>query len=160
MTLVRRSSWDPFGNLVRQMDRDFDSISRRFFGSQGVEGFVPATNVERDGSDVVIKLELPGVDIAQDVEVEVTDGRLSISGQRRTEKTSGEDGAVLLREIRTGAFRREFNLPEGVTAEQVEANYDRGVLEVRVHEVSKPAPAPTKIQIADRRQGDGKAELN
>ncbi|QUG99524.1 Hsp20/alpha crystallin family protein [Saccharopolyspora erythraea] len=160
MTLVRRSSWDPFGNLVRQMDRDFDNITRRFFGNQGVEGFVPATNVERDGSDVVVKLELPGVDIAQDVEVEVTDGRLSISGHRRTEKTSGEDGAVLLREIRTGAFRREFNLPEGVTAEQVEASYDRGVLEVRVHEVSKPEPAPTKIQIADRRQGDGKAELS
>ncbi|GAA2820421.1 Hsp20/alpha crystallin family protein [Saccharopolyspora taberi] len=146
MALVRRSSWDPFGNLVRQLDRDFDSLTRRLSGSAGVEGFVPATDVEREGSDVVIRVELPGVDIANDVDVEVADGRLVISGNRNSEQTRSE-GSVLLREIRTGAFRREFNLPEGVTAEQVEARYERGVLEVRVREVSKPEAGPTKIAI-------------
>lgn len=151
MALVRRSSWDPFGNLVRQLDRDFDSLTRRLVGGSGVEGFVPATDVERDGSDVVIRVELPGVDIANDVDVEVADGRLSISGRRSAERTS-DDGSVLLREIRTGAFRREFNLPEGVTAEQVDARYERGVLEVRVREVSKPETGPTKIAITGAEQ--------
>ena len=151
MALVRRSSWDPFGNLVRQLDRDFDNLTRRFAGGPGVEGFVPATDVERDGSDVVIRVELPGVDVANDVDVEVADGRLSISGRRSGEQTRSE-GSVLLREIRTGAFRREFNLPEGVTAEQVDARYEKGVLEVRVREVSKPETGPTRIEITGAEQ--------
>jgi HSP20 family protein len=147
---VRGSVWDPFNSLVRQMDRDFDNLIRRSFGGRGgAHGFVPAVDVERDGSDVLIKLELPGVDVDKDVDVEVSEGRLTISGQRSSESTSSDDerSGVVVREIRTGAFRREFALPEGVGADQVEAGYDRGVLRVRVRDVVRQAASPTKVVV-------------
>jgi HSP20 family protein len=147
MALAVRSMWDPFGALVRQLDSDFENLVRRSFGSTGqATAFVPAADVVRDGADVVITLELPGVDIAKDVSVEVADGRLMIAGQR-SEETSSEEGGVLIRESRSGAFRREFALPEHVTGDDVEADYDRGLLKIRVRGVSKPKVEPRKIEV-------------
>lgn len=144
MALDARRGWNPVNTLVRQIDRDFDNLIRRSFDARGTQGFVPAANVVRDGSDVVVKLELPGLDPAE-VDVEVSEGRLVISG-KRTEETT-EDNGVLIREIRGGAFRREFALPEGVGGEQVEAGYDRGVLKIRVRDVVRQETGPTKVEI-------------
>lgn len=147
MALAVRSMWDPFGSLVRQLDSDFDGLLRRSFGGFGQgAGFVPAADAVRDGDDVVVTLELPGVDVDKDVSVEVSDGRLLITGERIEEKTTADSG-VLIREIRSGSFRREFALPEHVTADDIEADYDRGLLKIRVHGVSKPKVEPRKIQV-------------
>jgi HSP20 family protein len=153
---VRRSSWDPFTALVRQFDADFDSMVRRAFGSAttgngtgrrtAVTGFVPAADVAKDGSDVVVTLELPGVDVAKDIDVEVTDRRLVVSGRREHRAERDEHGLVV-REIRSGEFRREFALPEGTTAGQVEAGYDKGLLTIRVHDVVARAVEPTKVPV-------------
>ena len=59
------------------------------------------------------------IDAEKDVDVEVTDGRLLITGKRHEEKSSEENG-VIIRETRSGAFRREFALPEHVTADNVD----------------------------------------
>jgi HSP20 family protein len=139
--------WDPFTSLVRQMDADFDALMRRTFGGEGrVSGFVPAADVSKVGNDVIITLELPGVDVENDVDVEVADGRLVVSG-RRSEEYQDEQEGVLVREIRVGEFRREFALPEHVTADQIEADYDRGLLRIRVRDVAKPAAEPKKIAV-------------
>jgi HSP20 family protein len=89
---------------------------------------------------------LPGVDIEKDVTVEVERGRLVLRGERRNEREDNTDG-VLVREVRYGSFRREFALPEGVTADGVEASYDAGVLEVRVHGVAKAVQAAKRIPV-------------
>jgi HSP20 family molecular chaperone IbpA len=65
------------------------------------------------------------------VTVEVDRGRLVVSGERRDERSEEQNGRRL-REVRYGAFRRSFRLPEGVTAEAVSASYDAGVLSIRV----------------------------
>lgn len=150
MALAVRSMWDPFGSLVRQADTDFDSLVRRAFGSAGQAAFVPAADIVRDGADVVVTLELPGVDIEKDVDVEVSDGRLLITG-RRTEEHSEQSGGVLVRETRGGEFRREFALPEHVTAERIEADYDRGLLRIRVRDIAKPKVEPRKITVRTER---------
>jgi HSP20 family protein len=149
MAVIR---WDPFSALAR-MDTDFDELIRRSFGTPPTaSGYVPAIDMVRDGGDVVVSLELPGVDIERDVEIEVAPRKLVISGERRSEHeaTRGEEGGpqVVVREQRYGAFRREFALPDHVTAADVEAAYDRGLLTVRVRNVTKPVVAPTKISIA------------
>jgi HSP20 family protein len=145
--------WDPFSTLAR-LDRDFDEIVRRAWSRPGnpaprTSGYVPPVELARDGEDVLIRLELPGVDVGRDVDIEVAEGRLTISGQRedRSSAESSPTSQVLVRELRYGAFRREFQLPDGVTADDVEASYDRGMLEVRVRHVTKPAAAPTKVAI-------------
>lgn len=146
MTLAIRSKWDPFGTVVRQLDSDFDTIARRAFGNTAGHAFVPAADVVRDGADVLVTLDVPGVDVSNDVEVEVHEGRLVITGKRSHEAEKRE-GDVLIRESRSGRFRREFVLPEHVTADDVEAGYDRGQLKVRVRGVTKPQVEPKKIEV-------------
>ena len=94
-------------------------------------GFTPAAEIVRDGTDAVVKVEVPGLDVTKDVTVEVDRGRLVVRGERRYERTEEQNGRSL-REVRYGAFRRSFRLPAGVTAESVSASYDAGVLGVRL----------------------------
>ena len=139
------TTWDPFTALSR-MDREFDNLVRRSWPASGTRaGFVPAVEITRDGADVLVQLELPGVDVTEDVSIEVDRGKLVISGERRD--PHGENDAVLVSELRYGSFRREFALPGGVSAEQVEATYDAGLLRVRVAGVVKPEPVPVKVPI-------------
>lgn len=121
-----------------------DRWVRDFFGPAAADdwfkplpaGFNPAAEIVRDGDDAVVRVELPGVDAAKDVNVEVEDGRLVIHGERRDELASedGKEGGAVrtLREVRYGSFRRSFALPEHVTGDDVTASYDAGVLAVRV----------------------------
>lgn len=141
--------WDPFTQLAR-FDREFDDMIRRGFSNAPATraGFVPPVEVLRRESDVVLRLELPGMDVERDVEVEVDKGMLVIKGERRDERT--EEGAYLLRELRYGSFRREFALPEGVTAENVDASYDSGMLEVVVRDAIQPEPQPQQVKINAR----------
>lgn len=143
---VRGSVWSPF-SLVRQFDADFDALVRRSFGqSNRVAGFVPAADIAKDGTDVVVTLALPGVDVDKDVNVEVTEGRLAITGRRASKHESEQDG-VLVREIGSGEFRRVFTLPKGVTAADIEADYDQGLLKVRVHQAVPQPAQPAKITV-------------
>jgi len=116
---------------------DFDALVRQAFGPSGAwptvrpQAFTPAVEATRDGDDAVVRIELPGLDPEQDVTVEIDNGRLVVSGERRDAR-SEESVARTLREVRYGAFRRSFALPTHVTAEAVSAGYDAGILTVRV----------------------------
>lgn len=144
MTLIR---WDPFTALAR-LDTDVDDLVRRTWGAgSAASGYVPAVDIVRDGGDVLITLELPGIDVEKDVEIEVAPRRLTISGERTSESETTEEGYVV-REMRSGSFRRAFALPEHVTADDVEAGYDKGLLTIRVHGVTRPQPEATRIAVA------------
>lgn len=147
---VRR--WDPF-TVLAKMDRDFDEVVRRTWGEQGRVGatFVPPVEVVREGSDVVVRFELPGIDVERDVTIEVERGKLVVSGERRDPGGESAERQLLVRELRYGQFRREFALPGGVSPEQVEAGYDAGMLEVRVHAVIAPEPSPVRVPISTAR---------
>src|SRR3954464_3353739 len=91
--------WDPFTALAR-MDREFDDLVRRSWGTSGTRGagFVPAVELRKDGSDVLVVLELPGVDVENDIAIEVDKGKLVVSGERRDTRAEGaEDSDVLVR---------------------------------------------------------------
>ena len=149
--------FDPFTVLAR-MDREFDELVRRGWSGQAAAdregrgkmmtaGFVPAVEVVRDAEDVVVRVELPGVDVERDVAIEVERGKLAISGERRDARSEAAAEGVLVRELRYGQFRREFALPAGVSPEQVEATYDAGMLDVRVRGVVAPEPSPVRVPI-------------
>ncbi len=109
---------------------------REFFGPAAATdwfqpGFTPAAEITQDGDDAVLRVELPGVDVDNDVNVQVEHGRLVIQGERRDEHAEEANGRTL-REVRYGSFRRSFQLPAHITSEAVSASYDAGVLTVRV----------------------------
>lgn len=141
------AGWDPFTALAR-MDREFDDLVRRGWsgahaGEASAAGFVPAVEVRREDRDVVVRLELPGIDPDRDLAIEVDRDTLVISGERR----APADSELLVRELRYGRFRREFALPAGTSAEQVQATYDAGLLDVRVRAVVQPAPTPVRVPV-------------
>lgn len=137
--------WDPFTALAR-LDRDFDDLVRRTWAEPAATGFVPAVEAVRDGRDVLVKVELPGIDPERDVEITVHRGRLTVSGERRAERSEQVDGA-LVRELRYGSFRREFALPEGASADRVEASYDAGMLTVRVRDAVPASVDPVRVPV-------------
>jgi len=118
---------------------DTDRWLRDFFGpaaaadwnNPATSGFRPAVEIVKDGDDAIVRLELPGVDVDNDVNVEVDRGRLVIHGEHRDEHSEEENGRTL-REIRYGSFRRSFQLPAHITGDAITASYDAGVLTVRV----------------------------
>ena len=67
-------------------------------------------------------------------------------GERRSDRAD-DTGSVLVRELRYGSFKRTFALPEGVTADDVAANYDKGLLTVRVNGASAAGEGARKIAI-------------
>lgn len=119
--------------IQRDPFREFESLFRQAFApvEQVDTAFSPAAEAHREGDDAVIRLELPGVDIAKDVTVEVLGRDLVISGERREERSEEKEGRRL-QEIRYGSFRRTFGLGRPMSAESVTASYDAGVLTVRI----------------------------
>ncbi|GAA2879422.1 Hsp20/alpha crystallin family protein [Pseudonocardia halophobica] len=135
---------------------DFDALVRRAFGPSPVRfarpesGFTPAADVTRDGADALVSLEVPGLDPATDVHVDVEEGRLVVHGERRDERNEESEGRRV-REVRYGSFRRSFALPQHVTADAVSASYEAGVLKVRVAgayaEPRKPGVTSIPVQV-------------
>lgn len=144
VTLRTRGAFEPlWGRPTLEIDR---------WLKEGVfEGFTPAAEIVKDGEDAVVRLELPGVDVAKDVNVEVDRGHLVIHGERRDEHADedpAKDGRTL-REVRYGSFRRSFKLPAHVACDAISASYDAGVLTVRVAGAHKGAEAQ-RIEIESR----------
>jgi HSP20 family protein len=126
-------------NLVwtrRSPFAEFDALVRQSFGpaaSWPTPGFVPAAEIVKDGNDALVRLDLPGVDVDQDVTVEVERGTLAVSGERRDERAEPTgDESVARREVRYGKFRRTFALPTHVTGDAISASYNAGILTIKV----------------------------
>jgi HSP20 family protein len=92
--------------------------------------WVPAADIYARGEDLVIKLELAGVDPAR-VNLSFTHGVLTVSGSRQ-EEAAGEDVSFYVRERLSGEFRRAVTLPEGTSQSQIEAVFENGLVEVTV----------------------------
>ena len=115
--------------------------------------FSPGVELHREGDDLDVSLELPGVDPEKDVKLELRNGKLIISGERRQEKN--EKGYT---EFSYGSFSRTIGLHPGVTEDQVEANYDSGVLHVRVTGAYRDQSPSRSIPISTDRSGQGQLE--
>ncbi len=144
--------WDPFGEMLR-MQRDMDRIFSRMGSGEGRSGettsavaWMPKIDVKTKGDDIVVRAELPGIDPAG-VDIEVTDGVLTIRGERKVEEER-EDEGWLIRESSWGTFERSMVLPEGVDPGAISADYADGILEVHVPKALEAAkPKTTKIAI-------------
>ena len=99
-------------------------------GQRGLGSFTPQMEVLQRGNELVLRADLPGLR-PDDVNVEIDDGVLTISGERREEVDDRREG-FYHSERRYGSFYRAVPLPEGVSEEQINASFRDGVLEVTV----------------------------
>ena len=135
--------------FTRDVDRLFDA----FFGQGERAGrrWIPPMDLVEAEDHFVLKADLPGL-TDEDVKIEVQDGTLTISGERKAEHESRERGWYRI-ERSFGSFSRSLTLPDRVDPDGIAASFDRGVLEVRI---PKPEERkPQRIEIG-RRSGNGK----
>lgn len=102
-----------------------------------------------DDDGLTIRGELPGIDPNEDVEITVENGRLTINAERRQHEESKE-GDRRRTEFRYGSYRRTLSLPAGADTSAISANYDDGILEVRVPVDGAKAEA-ARIPVATRK---------
>jgi HSP20 family protein len=131
MALVR---WDPareLDTLQGDVNRLFDSFfGRRADVANASRRWIPAMDLVETDDSLVLRADLPGMD-RDDIEVEVKDGVLTVSGERQAEHETKREGYHRV-ERSFGRFSRSLGLPRGVDPSTVEASFDRGVLEVRL----------------------------
>jgi HSP20 family protein len=129
---------EPFS---QEFDRLFGSLFDN--GGRQAQRWIPAMDLVEADDHFVLKVDLPGLG-EDDVAIEVQDNVLTISGSREAEHERKEKGWHRL-ERRSGSFSRSLTLPDGVDADRVEANFDRGVLEIRVPKPEERKPRRISI---------------
>jgi HSP20 family protein len=158
MTLVR---WEPVRELPT-LQEHFDRLFGSFFEPVGrgnarhgvASRWTPAVDLVEDADHFTLRADLPGLR-PDDVDIEVADGVLTISGRRDSEEHAEHAGYERL-ERSFGSFRRSLTLPEGIDPDAVQAGFDRGVLEVRIPKPAERTPHRVPIAVGDT--GDGGAD--
>ncbi|PTQ11589.1 hypothetical protein CLG96_09170 [Sphingomonas oleivorans] len=140
---------DPFGWMRGEMDRFWSGIlpfGDGFRMAQRLAGMpVPAAEMTETDDAFRLTIEVPGVD-PKDVEIEIKDDLLQISGEKRTCRAEGERGNYLS-ERSYGRFERSVRLPERVDREQIKATAQNGVLTITLPRVSKAGQEGRKIAV-------------
>jgi HSP20 family protein len=116
-----------------------------WFGDFSPSRFLPRLDVIDDGDALRIVAELPGLS-REDVELEVVEDMLVLTGEKRIESKSDEKGCYRV-ERAFGQFQRAIPLPSGVDLERAEANFENGMLTVRVPKAAKEPAATRRIEI-------------
>jgi HSP20 family protein len=150
MTTITRI--DPFRELATLQDR-FNSLFENFAETSGTEQlargtFVPPVDIYEDEHNLVLKLEIPGVN-EDDLNVSLENNTLSVSGERKFEKEEKEENFHRI-ERRFGSFTRTFRLPNTVDPEKVEAGYDKGILKVTLGKRAEAKPKQIKVGSAQK----------
>jgi len=146
MALIR---WDPareLGSLQGEMNRLFNT----FFdapapGNGGAQRWVPAMDLVEEQDHYVLRADLPGM-TEEDVNIELDDNVLTVSGERKEESETKHEGYHRIERSR-GSFSRALTLPEGVDAEAISASFDNGVLEVRIPKPEERKPRRVQIGV-------------
>ncbi|WP_422936522.1 Hsp20/alpha crystallin family protein [Sinomonas sp. P47F7] len=142
---ARRGPWDmPVPPPFRRFG--FPEHVRRFMEGDWETGWLRVEEF-RDGDDLVVRAEVPGVDPETDVDVTVRDGELNIRAERQeNSENAGKEG--YRSEFRYGSFSRSVQLPRGARQDGIRASYKDGVLEVRVPSAPESGPGPTKVNVS------------
>ena len=152
--------WRPFENLRREIDRLFDDFDggvwraplarsmfdiQPFWQRQASFAALPAVDVAETDKAYEITAELPGLD-EKNVEVKVAGGVLTIKGEKQEEKEEKKKD-YYLSERSYGSFQRSFQVPDGVDADKIEANFKNGVLTVTLPKSAEAQKAEKKIEV-------------
>ncbi len=139
---------EPF---AAEFNRLFNTLLESPHAGQG-QRWNPAIDLVEAEGHFVLKADLPGLS-HDDVAIEIQDNTLTLSGERRAEHEAREKGWYRV-ERSFGRFSRSLTLPEGVDADAVTAEFDKGVLEVRIPKPEERKPRRVEIGIGDH--GNGK----
>ena len=153
-------AWQPLETLRREVDRLFQDFDRDFWRAPfrrstfDVEPFwrreltwggTPAVDIVEKDNAYEITADLPGLD-EKNVEVKLSDGNLTIKGEKREEKEEKKKD-YYLHERHFGSFERSFRVPDGVDADKIQAGFKKGVLTVTLPKKPEAQKPVKKIDV-------------
>lgn len=151
---------DPFHQMRNQMDQMMRSFFNDDWFTQGLRGgfdtpqwfgdftpqvFSPSVDVVNEKKHLVVNAELPGLE-KKDINITLDEGVLTISGEKKQEKTQDEEGCYRT-ERYFGSFRRQIPLPNDVDVDHAEAHFDKGVLNIRLPKVESREKKSRQIEL-------------
>jgi len=160
MTLLTR--WEPFREFSTMQDR-MNRMNRLFRESYSPEtpeealtttSFAPPVDIYEDEHNITLKLEVPGID-EKDIDVRVEGNTLTVHGERKIEKEEKEENFRRV-ERQYGSFTRSFTLPSSVDTGQVSANYEKGLLKIKLAKKAEAKPKQIKVNVGSEKTLEAK----
>ena len=149
-----RTQWDPFEDLRSAQDElaQMNPMLAHALGLHGQQGsgratttaWAPALDISERKDAYLVTVELPGVE-ADDLQITLEDGLLTIQGERHFAHDSSEQQFHRV-ERRYGAFRRSITLPAHVMADGIQATADNGVLQILVPKMEEATPKRIQVR--------------
>jgi HSP20 family protein len=143
MAIIRWNPWHEMNALQRQLDRLFEDtlVPTNLLNSVSV----PAAELTEAEDALHLKVEIPGMD-AKDLDVQVTEDSVSISGERKEESKTEEKGYTRS-EFRYGKFHRVIPLPARVQNTNVTAEYKDGILTLTLPKTDAEKTKVVKVNL-------------
>jgi len=141
--------WEPFRGLTSLQDQVNRLIKDSFRGTgadSSLTAWAPAVDVYETENELVVTADLPGMN-EKDLDVRVENNMLTIRGERKFEKSVNEDNYLRV-ERAYGSFTRSFSLPNTVNTEGIKAEYNNGVLTVKMAKREESKPKQVKVSVA------------
>jgi len=160
MTLLTR--WEPFREFSPMQDR----LNRLFRESYNPERpdealttttLAPPVDIYEDEHNFTLKIEVPGID-EKDIDVRIEGNTLTVHGERKLEKEEKEENFRRV-ERHYGSFTRSFTLPGSVDPGEVSADYDKGVLKIKLPKKAEAKPKQIKVNIRGEKALEAKAPI-
>ncbi len=147
--------WEPAAEL-NTIQNEMNRLFNTFFeqpnqtgrGNGTMRRWLPPMDLVETADQYVLRADLPGLSDG-DVNVQLEDNVLTITGERKAEHEQEQEGYYRL-ERAFGAFSRSLTLPDGVEPDNVQAHFDRGVLEIRIAKPEQKKPRQVQIALGTR----------
>ena len=145
MALVRLNSWREANTLQQQINRLIDETLVPATVWEKSLTKVPLAEIENTKDAIYLKLELPGME-AKDLDVQVTEKAVSISGERKSE-TKTEENGITKSEFHYGKFQRVIPLPSKIQNTNVTAEYKDGILKLTLPKAEEEKNKFVKVNL-------------
>ena len=161
MTILTR--WEPFRQSATMQDRMnvMNRLLRESYSPEGPEealtttNYAPPVDIYEDEHNITLKLEVPGID-EKDIDVRIDNNTLTVHGERKIEKEEKEENFRRV-ERQYGSFTRSFTLPSSVDPQQVSADYNQGVLKIKLAKKAEAKPKQIKVNVGGEKVLEAKA---
>jgi HSP20 family protein len=143
MSIIR---WDPYRSLLG-MKQEFDKIFSNWDDEAPTHTshWRPAVDIVEDEDTLRLNVEVPGM-AKEDIKINVENGILSISGERKFDKDVKEENCHRI-ERSYGGFYRSFSLPTKVDTEKIEAHYENGILKISMTKKEEAKPRQIEVKV-------------
>jgi HSP20 family protein len=136
-------------------------LFRESYGPEGPEdaltttSFAPPVDIYEDEHNITLKLEVPGID-EKDIDVRIDNNTLTVHGERKIEKEEKEENFRRV-ERQYGSFARSFTLPSSVDPGQVSADYNQGVLKIKLTKKAEAKAKQIQVNVGGEKTVETKA---